>query len=77
MGKRSDRGFRFRTPGWGDSNWRRIASALVESGYDYVLSYEHEDPIMSREEGAEKCIEFLKPLIIKKPLQGNSIFSFE
>jgi len=74
---RSDRGFRFRTPGWGDSNWRRIVSALVESGYDYVLSYEHEDPIMSREDGAEKCIEFLKPLIIKKPLQGNSIFSFE
>jgi sugar phosphate isomerase/epimerase len=74
---REDRGFRFRTPGWGDSNWRRVISALVESGYDGVVSYEHEDPVMSREDGAEKCIEFLKPLIIKKPLQGKSIFSFE
>ncbi|MCL6443760.1 MAG: sugar phosphate isomerase/epimerase [Alicyclobacillus sp.] len=74
---RADRGFRFRTPGWGDSNWKRIVSALVESGYDYVLSYEHEDPVMSREDGAEKCIEFLRPLMIKKRLQGNSIFSFE
>jgi hypothetical protein len=42
-----------------------------------VMSYEHEDPVMSREDGAEKNIEFLRPLMIKKPLQGNSIFSFE
>ena len=74
---RADRGFRFRTPGWGDSNWRRIISALVESGYDKVLSYEHEDPVMSREDGAEQCIAFLKPMIIKNPLKGTSIFSFE
>jgi sugar phosphate isomerase/epimerase len=49
----------------------------VESGYDKVMSYEHEDPVMSKADGAEKCIEFLKPLMIKRPLQGNSIFSFE
>lgn len=74
---RPERGFRFRTPGWGDSNWRRIVSALVEAGYDKVLSYEHEDPVMSREDGAEQCIAYLKPMIIKKPLRGTSIFSFE
>lgn len=74
---RSDRGVRFRTPGWGDSNWRRIVSALVEAGYNNVLSYEHEDPVMSREDGAEQCISFLKPMMIKQPLVGNSIFSFE
>jgi sugar phosphate isomerase/epimerase len=65
---RPDRGFRFRVPGWGDVNWRRVMSALVAVGYDYVLSFEHEDPVMSPEDGCEKAIEFLKPLIIRKPL---------
>ena len=65
---RPDRGFRFRAPGWGDVNWRRVLTALATVGYDYVLSYEHEDPVMSREDGCEKAIEFLRPLIIKKRL---------
>lgn len=65
---RPDRGFRFRVPGWGDVNWRRFITALVSVGYDYVLSFEHEDPVMSREDGCEKAIHYLKPLIIKKPL---------
>ena len=63
---RIDRGFRFRVPGWGDINWRRIISTLVEVGYDYVLSYEHEDPIIPLEDGCRKCIQYLKPLIIKR-----------
>jgi len=66
---RPDRGFRFRVPGWGQVNWRRVITALVSAGYDYVLSYEHEDPVMSPEDGAEKAIEYLRPLIIKKPLK--------
>ena len=66
---RPDRGFRFRVPGWGDVNWRRVITAMATVGYDYVLSYEHEDPVMSREDGCEKCIEFLRPLIIKKRLE--------
>jgi sugar phosphate isomerase/epimerase len=65
---RPDRGFRFRVPGWGDVNWRRVLTALATVGYDYVLSYEHEDPVMSREDGCEKAIAFLRPLIIKKRL---------
>jgi sugar phosphate isomerase/epimerase len=65
---RGDRGFRFRVPGWGQVNWRRVITALVSNGYDYVLSFEHEDPVMSPEDGAEKAIEYLRPLIIKKPL---------
>mgnify|MGYP000418549780 FL=1 len=67
--RRPTRGFRFRVVGWGDVNWKRILTAFVEVGYDYVLSYEHEDPVMSREDGCEKCIAFLKPLIIKAPLK--------
>jgi len=61
---RPGRGFRFRVVGWGDVEWKRVMTALLEVGYDYVLSYEHEDPVMSREDGCEKCIAFLKPLII-------------
>ncbi|MEM2367576.1 MAG: sugar phosphate isomerase/epimerase, partial [Candidatus Bathyarchaeia archaeon] len=66
---RPDRGFRFRIPGWGQVPWKRVLTALAEVGYDYVLSYEHEDPVMSREDGVEKTIAFLKPLIIKKRLE--------
>jgi sugar phosphate isomerase/epimerase len=65
---RPDRGFRFRVPGWGDVDWRRVISALAAVGYDYVLSFEHEDPVMSPEDGCEKAIAFLRPLIIKKSL---------
>jgi len=66
---RPGRGFRFRTVGWGDVEWKRVMTALLEVGYDYVLSYEHEDPVMSREDGVEKCIAHLKPLVIKAPLE--------
>ena len=66
---RSTRGFRFRVPGWGQVPWRRIITALSEVGYDYVLSYEHEDPVMSQDDGAEKAIAYIKPLLIKKKLE--------
>jgi sugar phosphate isomerase/epimerase len=66
---RQGRGFRFRVVGWGDVEWKRVITALLEVHYDFVLSYEHEDPVMSREDGCEKCIAFLKSLIIKAPLK--------
>jgi sugar phosphate isomerase/epimerase len=34
-------------------------------GYDYVLSIEHEDSLMSAEEGLSKAVRFLQNLIIK------------
>jgi sugar phosphate isomerase/epimerase len=67
--RRINRSVRFRVPGWGDVDWRKVITALVLVGYNYVLSYEHEDPVMSREDGCEKCIQFLKPLLIRKPLE--------
>ena len=67
--RRPGRGFRFRVVGWGDVPWKRVITALLEVGYNYVMSYEHEDPVMSSEDGVEKCIAFLKPLIIKAPLE--------
>lgn len=58
---RPDRGFRFRVPGWGNVDWRRVISALTAVGYDYVLSFEHEDQVMSPEDGAEKAIALPPP----------------
>jgi sugar phosphate isomerase/epimerase len=34
-------------------------------GYDYVLSVEHEDSLMSPEEGLTKAVRFLDGLVIK------------
>jgi len=67
--RRPGRGFRFRVVGWGQVPWKRVMTALLEVGYNNVLSYEHEDPVMSREDGCEKCIAYLRPLIIKAPLE--------
>lgn len=61
---RIDRGFRFRIPGWGDVSWKRLFTELALVGYDYVVTVEHEDPIIGRLDGIQKAIEYLKPLVI-------------
>ncbi|MEM0345503.1 MAG: sugar phosphate isomerase/epimerase [Thermofilaceae archaeon] len=58
---------RFRTVGWGQVPWRRVITALLEVGYNYVLSVEHEDPCFSRDSGVEQAIAFLKPLVKVEP----------
>lgn len=69
---RKDRSFRFRVPGWGDINWRKLISLLYLGGFDGVYNYEDEDVIMSRSDGDRKCIEFLRPLMIDAPYEGRS-----
>ncbi len=61
------RAVRFRTVGWGQVPWRRVITALLEVGYDYVMSVEHEDPTFSRDSGVEQAIAFLKPLLKVAP----------
>ncbi len=61
------RGVRFRTVGWGQVPWKQVITALLETGYDYALSVEHEDPCFSRDSGVEQAIAFLKPLVKIKP----------
>lgn len=60
-----DRPWTFRTVGYGLSvtQWKNFVSMLRAVGYDGVLSIEHEDMLMSIEEGLEKAIEFLKGII--------------
>jgi sugar phosphate isomerase/epimerase len=46
--------------------WKNMMSALATVGYDYVLSIEHEDCLMTREEGFSKAVSFLKEVLIKE-----------
>jgi sugar phosphate isomerase/epimerase len=64
-----DRAWNFRTAGFSKSLtwWREVISALRAVGYDGVLAYEHEDPMLDAVEGLEKGIEFLAGSILKKP----------
>jgi sugar phosphate isomerase/epimerase len=39
--------WRYRVPGLGEVDWRRIVDTLFEGGYDGVVSVEHEDPVWS------------------------------
>lgn len=63
------RGWVFRTVGYGHGEklWRDIISTLRAIGYDGAISIEHEDGLMSVEEGLEKAIEFLKPILMYEP----------
>lgn len=64
------RAWTFRTIGYGHDvkTWKDIASALQLVGYDYVISIEHEDALMSIEEGLAKGVAMLKEVIVaQKP----------
>ncbi len=66
---RPNRGFRFRVPGWGDLNWRRLITELHVTGYDGVLAIEHEDPTMGRLEGVRQAACYLAPLLLHDTIQ--------
>ena len=57
----------FRAVGYGNTQqyWRDMISALRLAGYDKVMSIEHEDSLMTGEEGLRHAAEFLKQSIIK------------
>ncbi|MCX7919898.1 MAG: sugar phosphate isomerase/epimerase [bacterium] len=42
--------WRYRMPGLGEINWGKWISVLSESGYDGVISIEHEDPVWEHSE---------------------------
>jgi sugar phosphate isomerase/epimerase len=59
----------FRTVGYGHSelDWRRILMALRLAGYDDVLSIEHEDALLSVDEGFRKGVAFLRSVMPSEP----------
>ncbi|MGI6167233.1 MAG: sugar phosphate isomerase/epimerase family protein [Eubacteriales bacterium] len=56
----------FRTVGYGNGEtfWRDFVSNLRLCGYDGVLSIEHEDSVMTKDEGLRKAVEFLRGIMI-------------
>jgi sugar phosphate isomerase/epimerase len=67
-GRVVDRSWVFRTVGYGqgEKTWRDIISALRAVNYDYVLSIEHEDSLMSTDEGLQKGIDLLKSITFRQ-----------
>jgi sugar phosphate isomerase/epimerase len=63
-----DRSWIFRTCGYGHGAewWGELISTLRMFGYDYVLSIEHEDSLLSPEEGLTKAATFLNSIVIRE-----------
>ena len=63
-----NRSWIFRTVGYGHGYdfWKDLVSTLRMNGYDYVLSIEHEDSLMSADEGLKKAVGFLREVLLKE-----------
>ncbi|WP_348266328.1 sugar phosphate isomerase/epimerase [Edaphobacter paludis] len=63
-----NRGWIFRTCGFGHGAewWKEFVSTLRMCGYDDVLSIEHEDSLLSSEEGLTKAARFLDEIVLKE-----------
>ena len=64
----------FRTVGYGHSelDWRRILTGLRLAGYDDVLSIEHEDALLSVDEGFRKGVAFLRSVMPEEPALSDA-----
>lgn len=71
------RNWMFRTVGYGhgEDTWRAICSELRNTGYDYVMSIEHEDGLMTPKEGLEKAIAFLQRVMIFESQNANMFWA--
>ena len=69
LGDVGQRSWLFRTMGYGHSEleWRTWLSQLRLAGYDGVLSIEHEDALMSIDEGFAKAVAFLRGVMPSQP----------
>ena len=58
----------FATVGYGNGEhyWKSIMNALATIGYDGVISIEHEDGFMSKDEGLRKAIDLLSKVVIRE-----------
>ena len=65
-GDEINRSWIFRSVGYGHDyqTWKDIVSALRMVGYDSVMSIEHEDSLMTSNEGLQKAITFLKEVMV-------------
>ncbi|MFW5690536.1 MAG: sugar phosphate isomerase/epimerase family protein [Planctomycetota bacterium] len=68
-GDLKNRAWVFRTVGYGhgDEFWKPFVSMLRTYDYDGVLSIEHEDSLMSINEGFEKAVLYLQRVLFSEP----------
>jgi len=71
-GNEKSRSWLFRTVGYGHGAdfWTDFVSTLQMVGYDDVLSIEHEDSLMSTDEGLTKAAGFLNQILIKEKMKA-------
>jgi sugar phosphate isomerase/epimerase len=71
-GQELQRSWIFRTVGYGHDElfWRNFISNLRMVGYDYVISIEHEDSLMSVNEGLTKAVNLLKGVLLTEDTGG-------
>jgi len=64
-----DRGWNFRSVGYGHDVkiWADMISELRLQSYDHVVSIEHEDGLMSVDEGFSKAVRNLQQILIEEP----------
>jgi len=69
----ADRAWVFRTVGYGHdrSFWCDFVSALRTVGYDDVVSIEHEDDLIDPDEGLAKATDFLRGILIERPVTAR------
>jgi len=62
----------FRTVGYGHDElfWRNFVSTLRMIGYDHAISIEHEDSLMSVNEGLTKAVEVLRRVLLTEKTGG-------
>jgi len=67
-GDEINRSWIFRSVGYGNDAgyWKDIVSNLRMVGYDYAMSIEHEDSLMSQNEGLGKAVAMLKDVMINE-----------
>ena len=63
-----ERSWTYTLAGWGHDAtlWKEFVTTLRLIGYDYVLSVEMESEYIDVQEGLEKSLEFLKPIVLQK-----------
>ena len=65
-----DRSWNFTQVGWGhdEATWRKVITTLRFVGYNDILSLEMECEYMDVEEGLRKSADFIKPIMLEKPV---------
>ncbi len=67
-----NRSWIFRSVGYGGdaAYWKDVISNLRLVGYDYAISIEHEDSLMSQNEGLSKAVSLLKEVLITEDVSA-------